>query len=423
METGGRSVSLSRELPLGELRERVQFNYIGGKQNVFFAARLSELAAVPILELDAFRIDFGKIRAGEIVSKRVHLTNLGKTLLKWKVRVAGANDETGGGRYLSFQRVISESPSALSGQIQEGLDFSGNWTKKGGFPEGQGEQSSMKYRFNGTGITLYFWKSPETGKFSAFLDGQLVNVLDGFSENRERAEALIAENQPDGPHLLTVICGAGPTTFEGVSVYGKPVEKGSRGWVTVFPDSGFTSRETDYINISVNTHGLLPGIYGGRILFSSNGGDNDLQFSLEVAGDAHSRLLDIHRYLAGSDCLLTSTPQTETALIKARGYHYAGIPFRLFVPGTPGAIDFYRWFNPASGDHYYSYKHDAGKSLPGYTFEGAIGNIGTSKLAGTRELYRWVNRKTKHYFYTTDQSGEGMAQKGFQYDGISGFVK
>jgi hypothetical protein len=423
METGGRSVSLSRDVPLGELRERLQFNYVGGSQGVSFTARLSELAATPMLELDMFRVDLGKIRVGETVSQRVHLTNRGKTPLKWKVRVAGANDEPGQERYISFQRVISEFPAALSGQTQEGLDFSGNWMKKGGYPEGAGEQSSMRYRFTGTGATLYFWRSPKSGPFSVFLDGQFVDVIDGFAENGERSEVLIAENQPDGPHLLTAVCGDGPVTFEGVSVFGKTSGKGPRGWVTVFPDSGFTTRETDYINISINTRGLLPGIYGDRLLFSSNGGAAELQFSLEVAGDTHTRLLDVHRYLAGSDCLLTSTPHAETALIKARGYSYAGLPFRLFTPGTPGTIEFYRWFNSGSGDHYYSYKPDAGKGLPGYTFEGAIGNIGTSKLTGTKELYRWVNRKTRHHFFTTDQSGEGMAKKGFQYDGISGFVR
>lgn len=423
METGGRSVAFSREAPLGALRETIKFNYVGGIQKVGLTAQLAELSPTPMLELDERKIDFGKIRAGETVSRRLHLTNKGKNPLQWQVRVAGRNDEPLAGRYVSFRRVLSEMPAVLTGQTQEGLELSGHWDRDGGYPSGQGEQSSLKYRFTGTGISLYFWKAPEGGPLSAFLDGQLVDIIDGFAASREQAEVLIADAQPDGPHDLTITCGEGKVTFEGVGVFGKQPGKGPRGWVSVFPDSGMTTREMDYINISVNTNGLLPGLYGDRLLFSSNGGDADLQFFLEVVADKRTLLIDVYRYFAGSDCLLTSTPQAETARIQARKYRFGGLAFRLFAAGTPGTTDFYRWFNPVAGDHFYSSAPDGGKPLPGYIFEGAIGHIGTSKLTGTRELYRWFNRKTKHHFYTTDQSGEGMAQKEFQFDGIAGFVK
>lgn len=422
MSADGRSVSFARDVPLGDLRERLQFNFVGARQHVFIVARLAEIPPVPCLELDALRVDFGKVRPGEIVSQRLHLTNKGKPPLKWKVRVAGAEGEPFWGRFSSFRRILADFPSVLTGQVQEGLELSGNWEKKGGYPVGQGEQSVLKYRMNGTGITLYFWKSPEGGALGAFLDGEFVDVIDGYATARESAEFTIAENLPDGPHVLTVVCGEGKTAFEGVMVSGRQPVNGPRGWITVFPDSGMTTRETDYINISMNTKGLLPGVYGETLLFSSNGGDTGVQLFLEVAGDRQSRLIDVHRYLAGADLLLTSTPQAETARIQARGYSYGGVAFRLFSPGTPGTTGFYRWFNPGIGDHFYSYNPDAARRLPGYIYEGSIGNIGTSKLAGTRELYRWVNRETKRHFYTTDLNGEGMAKKGYQYDAIAGFV-
>jgi hypothetical protein len=423
MAAGDRSVSLTRDVPLGDLREKLQFNYVGGRQHVFIIARLSETPPIPYLELDALRVDFGKIRPGETVSQRLQLTNKGKTPLKWKVRTAGVSGEPFMGRYLSFRRVLTDFPSVLIGQPQEGLELSGNWEKKGGYPAGQGEQSVLKYQFTGTGIILYLWKSPEGGVLSAFLDDQFVDVIDGYAETRESAEFQIADRLTDGPHVLTVTCGDGKVAFEGATISGGQIVKGPRGLVTIFPDSGVTARETDYVNISVSTRGLLPGVYGETLLFSSNGGDTEVQLFLEVAGDRQSRLIDVHRYLAGSDLLLTSTPQAETARIQARGYHYGGVAFRLFAPGTPGTTEFYRWFSPTVGDHFYSYNPGDAKRLSGYIYEGPIGNIGTSKLAGTRELYRWVNRKTKRHFYTTDLSGEGMAQKGYQYDAIAGFIR
>jgi hypothetical protein len=423
METGGRFAVFSRDVPLGELRESLQFNYIGGTQTVFVEARLAELSPTPTLELDSYFVDFGKKRAGENVSRRIHLTNKGKNPLKWKVSAAGAGEAPPEGRYVSFLRVLADLPAVLTGLLMEGMELSGNWGKNDGYPTGQGEQSSLQYSFNGVGISLSLWKSAEGNVISAFIDGQFVDVVDGYSENRERAEVLIADNLLDGPHLLTIQCGDGPVTFEGVRIFGRPVMKGPRGWVNVFPDSGMTTRETDYVNISFTTRGLQPGIYGERLLFSSNGGDAEVQLFIEIAGDTQARLVDVHRYLAGSGCLLTSTPQAETGRIQARKYSYSGLVFRLFPPNTPGTTELYRWFNAASGDHFYSYEPNGAKHLSGYAFDGTIGNIGTSKLTGTRELYRWVNRKTKHHFYTTDKSGEGLSKKGFQFDGIAGFVK
>jgi hypothetical protein len=423
METGGRHASFSRALPLGDIAESLQFNYVGGTYRLSFTAKLTELSPEPMLDLDALLVDFGKTRAGEKVSRRIHLTNRGKNPLKWKVRTVGEDGEPLAGRFVSFRRVLVDAPAVLTGQPQEGMELSGNWAKEDGFPSGQGEQTSLQYRFTGTGIILHFWKSPEAGVLSAFIDGQFVDVIDGISEIRERTEVMIVENQPDGPHLLTIKCGNGPVAFEGATIFGAPTTRGPRGWVNVFPDSGMTTRETDYINITLNTRGMLPGFYSDRLQFSSNGGAAELQFFLEIAGDTQVRLLDVHRYLAGSGCLLTTTPQSETALIRARKYSYAGLAFRLFPAGSPGTTEFYRWYNAATEDHFYSYDPNGAKHLAGYVFVGSIGNIGTSKLTGTRELYRWVNRKTRHHFYTTDQSGGGITKKGFQFDGISGFVK
>ena len=200
--------------------------------------------------------------------------------------------------------------------------------------------------------------------------------------------------------------------------------KGPRGWISLFPDSGMTTRETDYINVALNTRQLMPGLYGDHVLFNSNGGVADVELFLEVAAETLPTMINVHRYLAGSDYLFTSNPQAEMSRLQAKGYVGHGIAFRLFNSGTPGTTDFFRWFNPVKGDHFYS--HDpqgGGKSLAGYHFEGSIGNIATSRLAGTRELYRWYNPSKGSHFYTTDPSGEGITKKGYRFDGIAGFVR
>jgi hypothetical protein len=303
------------------------------------------------------------------------------------------------------------------------LELTGTWAEEGGYPSGQGEQNTLRYRFTGTGISLCFWKSPDGGPFSVFLDDQYIDIIDGFAERRERAEVLIADAQTDDPHLLAIVNGGGKVTLEGVRLFGKPIQRGPHGWITVFPDSGVTTRETDYINVALNTRQLLPGIYGGRVFFTSNGGEADVEVFLDVVAETQARFMDVHRYLAGFDYLYTTNPQAEATRLQVKGYRHTGIAFRLFAPGTPGTTDFFRWFNPLKGDHFYSYDPKGGKPLPGYLFEGSIGNIGTSRLTGTRELYRWFSPTTNGHFYTTDQGGEGITKKGYRFDGIAGFVR
>ena len=429
LEAGGEATAFRREVPVGELREEIRFNYDGGTISVFFHVRLVELASAPLLEAEPLRMDFGTIRPGEQITKRILLKNRGRETLKWKAGVAGGKGMPSTalppvGRYVSLRNeVAGTGVHSFGGPLREGLELSGTWTEEGGYPSGQGEQNVLRYRFTGTGISLYFWKSPNGGPFSVFLDERFISLVDGYAERRERGEALIIEGQLEGPHLLAIVNGAGKVTLEGVRVFGIPIQKGPRGWISVFPDSGFTTRQTNYISVAINTRKLTPGIYGDYVFFTSNGGEANVEVILEVAAETTPRFLDVHRYLAGSDYLYTTNPQVEAARLRLKGYRYIGIAFRLFAPGTPGTTDFFRWFNPSKGDHYYSYDSKGDKPLSGYLFEGAIGNIATSRLAGTRELYRWFNPARGGHFYTTDQAGEGLAKKGYRFDGIAGFVR
>lgn len=428
LEARGEAAVFRREVPVGELREELRFHYYGGTISVFFNVRLVEMAYVPLLEVEPLRMDFGTIRPGEQITKRILLKNRGRESLKWKAGVAGTRGMPATappvGRYVSFRHETAVTGAyTLTEQIREDLELTGTWTEEGGYPSGQGEQNSLRYRFTGTGIRLYCWKSPDGGPFSVFLDEQFIDIIDGFAERRERVEVLIADALSDGPHLLNIVNGGGKVTLEGVHLFGKPIQRGPRGWITVFPDSGVTTRETDYINVALNTRQLAPGIYGDHVLFLTNGGEADVEVFLEVAAETTPRFLDVHRYLAGFDYLYTTNPQAEATRLQVKGYRHTGIAFRLFAPGTPGTTDFFRWFNPSKGDHFYSYDPKGGKPLPGYLFEGSIGYIGTSRLTGARELYRWFNPTTNGHFYTTDQGGEGITKKGYRFDGIAGFVR
>ncbi len=431
LEGGGQYAIFHREASVGILRESLRFSFPSGTRAVFFQVRLSELAAASRLDVEPMRIDLGMVRPGESISRRVHVTNRGREILKWRAGLAGskgiavtpANPQD---RYISFLNEAAGSSGIypVAAQIREGLELSGQWAEERGYPATQGELSSLRYRFTGTGIALLIRKAPAEGTLSVFFDEQFVTLIDGYAERREDEEILIAENQLETPHLLTVVSSGGRVVLEGVRVFGKPVLKGPRGWISVTPDSGMTTRETDYVNITLNTRQLLPGIYGEYVFFTSNGGDARVEVFLEVAAEAELRLLAVYSYQTGSDYLFTTNPQAEASRLQVKGYKNLGIAFRLFSPGTPGTTDLFRWFNPVKGDHFYSSDPvGGGKPLQGYLFEGSIGNIATSRLTGTRELYRWYNPKTECHFYTTNKGEEGLAKKGYRFEGITGYVR
>jgi hypothetical protein len=434
LEGGGQKAAFRRVLPLGSLREQMRINSRGGIRTIFFNASLSERSSASLLNVEPLRMDFGTVRPGEQITRRVLIKNRGKETLKWKVTPAGKQklpltEAVPRGRYVSFLNAGNAGTGGYSvaGQLKDNLELSGMWGEEGGYPATQtGEQGSLRYRFTGTGIGLLIQKTPEGDPLMVYLDDQLVSLIDGFSERREWVEIGIAEDQADASHLLTIVSDGGRVIIEGVRIFGKPLLKGPLGWISVFPDSGTTTRETDYVNIVLNAPKLTTGVFGEKISITSNGGDVGVEVFIEVGAETQARVLDVYRYVSGSDYLYTTNPQAEASRLRVQGYRFLGIAFRLFPHGTPGTTDFFRWFNPTKGDHFYSSDPSGaggGKPLTGYLSEGSIGSIATFRLAGSRELYRWHNPANGRYFYTTDQSGEGFGKKGYRFDGIAGFVR
>lgn len=431
LEWGDATAVYRRQAPLGTLREAIRLTVPGGTRIAFFQVRLAEFTAGARLDVTPRQIDYGSVRPGDSAARRVQLTNRGREPLKWRVGLGGSRGMPAAmpppvGRYLSYRNeTLAGTGTYLPPTpLHDTLETGGPWGEYGGHPVAEGEQKVLRQRFTGTGISLFVLKTPEGGPFSLFIDDQFVDLVDGYSERRERVEVPVATAQPEGSHVLTVVNGEGRLILEGARLFGKPILRGPPGWISLFPDSGMTTRETDYVNISLNTRQMLPGLYGERILLLSSGGDADVEVFVEVGTEAQTKLLDVHRYVAGSDYLYTTDAQGEQKRLQAKGYRYLGVAFRLFSPGTPGTTEFFRWFNPAKGDHFYS--HDpkgGGRSLAGYLSEGSIGHIATSRLTGTRTLFRWHNPAKGLHFYTTDEAGEGMAKKGYRFDGIAGFVR
>jgi hypothetical protein len=429
----GEDVSaFTRRIKPGRHHELIRLQTASGLKTFYILFEFVDAAAMPVLCVEPLLLDLGSAVQGEQVSRRVRVTNSGWDTLHWRALGGGVIDpyrpraDVGDGKYVSFlnEATAGSGHYTVLSHLKDRLELSGKWSQDHGYPLAADAGQTLRYHFSGTGLDVYFWKGPATGQLTAFIDDRFVLQQDGFSEQRERLEWKVAEGLVEGTHVLTLVNRNGPVAVEGVRIYGSQSMRLHPEHVAISPGHGSVTRQTNYVNVTVNTRSLSPGHYTGRIGFDSNGGQKEIELSLDVLAENVSRTLDVYRYIRDMDYFLTVNPQAELATLQAHGYTMQGIAFRLFSPGTPGTTELYRWFHPQKRDHFYGYDLSSVKrSMDGYILEGTIGNIATSRLPHTRELYRWYNPSKMHYFFSIDPKGEGIEKKGYRYDGIVGYVK
>lgn len=428
LETAGKELNCHKFLKAGAYRMPIRLMSAGGQRNIFVNFRIHKMHGIPSINLNPQRLDLGMQLSGKIISKRIELTNKGREMLKWSVASRKEISAVFPGdlqkeRYFSFHHDEGPEPGkyAIPDQLKDNLELIGKWTEKNGYPVSKGAASSMKFRFNGTGISFFLQSHTKDGYCSVYLDDVLLDMQDILSGEWGKKELLVAEGLADGPHVVTIVVKDGSLEVEGVKVFGKEIMRGPRGWISIFPNSGTTMNETDYLNIKVDTSNLASGYYSDQIIFKSNVGEEIAEVFVDITSDSGHKIIDVYLYSKDIDYLLTVDPQAESKRLIQNGYVKEGIAFRLFTPETPGTKSFYRWYNPVKRDHFYHYdRNGGGKRLQGYVYEGSLGNIATSRMTNTRELYRWFNPSTGRHYYSTKST---VTKRGYRYDGIAGYVR
>lgn len=432
IESKNDSIVCLKKLTAGHHTEEIIIDSKSGPQKVLTTFVIAYTQKNPLIKLNPLRLDMGGILPERTVSKKILLTNSGKDILSWSVAVRKHEtgytpDDLQRGRYLSFvnEDVKGSGVYVIPGHINGMIELTGQWFERNGYPAIAQGENILEINFNGTGIILYFLSCRQKGNLTLSLDKQLIDKKDFFEDVEANAgEILIADKLSNGPHMLTITSKDSPLVLEGMKILGPETFFFPEKSIKIFPDSGATTRQTNYLTVSLNTKQMFPGLYKDDILFITNGGEAIVEVFAEVLPDIVPKVIDIYRYFNGSDYLFTADPQSEIKRLFQNRYVKEGIAFRLFQPDTPGTVRFYRWYNPQRKSHFYHYDHSGGKKdLRGYILEGTMGNIATSKLTNTRELYRWYNAQTGHYFYSTDLQGGKLDKKAFRFDGIAGYVK
>lgn len=360
-------------------------------------------------------------------SKIIRITNAGKHILKW--HGAPSSSKEGAprqiGRYFGLKNddVRGTGTYRNVAVYQDLIELSGRWTETDGYPVFY-PRSVLKFHFSGTGLRIHYWQEPVVGRYSVYIDQSFVTEIDTNATEKEITSLLVGDKLSPGSHVLTIVGKEGKAMLDGFEVFGQTVQKGPAGYLSLLPNSGVTTRETDYVSVVIRTQKMKPGVYADLVTFTSNGGTIALPVSFDILPETIQKSLSVYRYAAGEDYFFTTNPQADESLIANRRYVKEGIAFRLFSAGTPGTVEFHRWYNPAQRSHFYSSnKNEAGRLDKEYVYEGIIGYIATTRLKHTRELYRWYNPRLKVYFYSTDIRGNEGQRRSYQFDGIAGYVR
>ncbi len=429
--TGRHTVSYEKYLATGSYREELRLLFNGGERSVFLNFVVAETISRSRMVIEPLGIDFGYVSAEGTLAQKIELKNEAEKVLRWGVTVQGGRKSFRGvalpekGRYISFanEALAGKARYRVPKRLTGKAEFSGEWTENDGYPSSILDDATVRYAFWGSGITLQAWKGPYGGIAEVFVDGRPAGEVDLASGSRERVEFTAAKNLfENDSHLLVIRVTGGVMELEGVRVYSSDLITNQKGWITISPERGTTTNEVDFITVTVTPEGLSRGSYTENIVFYSDEGIETVNVSLDVVEDKHAELIQIYRYIRGTDIRLAAEGPGEELLL--RGYRKDAPLFKLFRKGTSGTSEFFQWYNPSKSASFYSYDRSGGKrSLEGYLFNGSIGNIATLKLPHTRDLYRWFNPRTAAYGYTVDPKGEDYQDQGYRYDGVAGYVR
>ena len=189
MQSEGNELICQKSLKAGQHRKAIALTFAGGPMNIFVDFRIQPDQASPSISLNPQRLDLGSQPPGKILSKKIELTNKGREKLQWSIidsRDAGKSlhpAEPKQERYFSFcQEELPEPGKYLIPEhLKDAMELIGKWTEKNGYPLSSGGAGSIKYRFQGTGISIFLKSHTPEGDCSVYLDETLVDLPEEMS--------------------------------------------------------------------------------------------------------------------------------------------------------------------------------------------------------------------------------------------------
>ena len=115
----------------------------------------------------------------------------------------------------------------------------------------------------------------------------------------------------------------------------------------------------------------------------------------------------------------------DDAALATLGYQYEGCEASVLVTSAPGSVPLRRMWSTTNTDHYYTTDSDvSGAEMLGYQLEPySTGDVFTSQEPGTVPLYRYWSAVNLDHFYTPVRDDAAYAGRGYyEYEGIAAYV-
>ncbi|MEI6610133.1 MAG: hypothetical protein WCO53_10380, partial [Deltaproteobacteria bacterium] len=169
-ETGRGKIICQKDLHIGAHKEAIKITSSGGSRTIYVTFKIVATQESPMINFNPARLDMGSVIPGKTVSKKIMVTNKGKEMLEWAVtaRKNKHNENTSifkKERYISFlnEEVRGSENYSAPGHLRDTVELYGKWTENDGYPFCADGGNSIKYRFNGTGISLNMANQSEDG--------------------------------------------------------------------------------------------------------------------------------------------------------------------------------------------------------------------------------------------------------------------
>jgi Repeat of unknown function (DUF5648) len=100
-------------------------------------------------------------------------------------------------------------------------------------------------------------------------------------------------------------------------------------------------------------------------------------------------------------------------------------PALAFPTQAKGTVPLYRYFNPQSGDHFFTLNHEEGLNavrVNGYQDEGVCCYVSPQQVSGTVPIFRLLKGAHHRYVFSASVRDSAISREGWQSEGDEGYA-
>jgi len=246
-----------RELPSGSYREAIRIETPTGSRVLHIRFHLAggeeDTESRVSLSVHPDRLDYGKNKRGQSVSKRMLITNKGPGTIDWNIQAVPLSSDRANQphileQYISFEnnRVRNRGVYSVPSHLGQQLRMRGTWAEQNGYPVTK-DKSTLRLDFYGRSLSLLLKKTGQKEvRFTGYIDNALVRpdgILPNADDPSGGMEILLSDNLQEAHHTLTLDFSGDGVMLEGILTRRRDVIEGDRRHIIISPATGSTAKQ------------------------------------------------------------------------------------------------------------------------------------------------------------------------------------